>query len=276
MSKITAYPPIETPDGADVLPIVDVSATQTKKITLTKVKEWLQSLTAIITNNMLDFSTINGWQTETATCTYNSATTFKVPGNQTAIYTKGTRIWFVQGTTNKYGTVTSSAYSAPDTTVTLAANTDYSIANSAINSMYYSYQANPRGYPPYFNFAVTPTCPSGTAPTYTTSQGTFSVNGGTVVAQYYLSNTTGGTAGASANPLYLNTPIRPSTATRTGFGAAYNGGTAINGFVIYDVLAVTNPANDKFYMSFRASNITGADQNNANRYIQLTLTYTMA
>lgn len=274
MPKISALPNQTAPDGADELPMNDVSATTTKKMTLTIFKQWFQAITDFVKSTMIDWSTMTGWQTETATCTYASATTFTVAGDQRTRYSKGTRIKLVQGANTKYGTVISSAYST-STTVTLAPNSDYSIANAAIDAMYYSYQASPQGYPTYFNFTVTPTCPSGTAPTYSTSQGTFSVNGGTVVVQYYLSNSTGGTAGASANPLYLNTPIRPSTATRSGFGAAYNGGTAINGFVIYDVLAVTEPSNDKFYMGLRAYNITGADQNNANRYLQLTLTYTM-
>lgn len=53
MPKISAYPPMTSPDGADVVPIVDVSATQTKKITLTALKEWLQSLTSWITTAMI-------------------------------------------------------------------------------------------------------------------------------------------------------------------------------------------------------------------------------
>lgn len=275
MPKISALPNQTAPDGADELPTNDVSVSTTKKMTLTIFKQWFQAMTDFVKSAMIDWSTMTGWQTETATCTYASATTFTIAGDQRTRYCKGARIKLVQGANTKYGTVTNSTYSAPNTTVTLAANSDYSIANAAIDSMYYSYQAAPQGYPTYFNFTVTPTCPGGTAPTYTTSQGTFSVNGGTVLVQYYLRNTTGGTAGASANPIYLNTPIRPSTATRSGYGAAYNGGTAINGFVIYDFLSVTDPSNDKFYMGLRTYNIMGSDQNNANRYIQTTLTYTM-
>lgn len=53
MPKITALPAMTSPDGADPAPIVDDSAGSTKKITLTKVKEWLQSLTAWVTASML-------------------------------------------------------------------------------------------------------------------------------------------------------------------------------------------------------------------------------
>lgn len=52
MPKISALPAMTTADGADPAPIVDDSASQTKKITLTKVKEWLQTLTAWVTPAM--------------------------------------------------------------------------------------------------------------------------------------------------------------------------------------------------------------------------------
>ena len=44
MPKISALPVITSPDSADELPIVDTSTSSTKKMTLTKLKEWLQSL----------------------------------------------------------------------------------------------------------------------------------------------------------------------------------------------------------------------------------------
>lgn len=56
MPKITALPAMTSADGADPAPIVDDSAGTTKKITLTKMKEWLQSLTDWITGGMIDWS----------------------------------------------------------------------------------------------------------------------------------------------------------------------------------------------------------------------------
>ena len=57
MPKISALPVITSPDSADELPIVDTSTSSTKKMTLTKLKEWLQSLervaTATLTNKDL-------------------------------------------------------------------------------------------------------------------------------------------------------------------------------------------------------------------------------
>ena len=52
MPKISALPAMTTADGADPAPIVDDSAGSTKKITLTKIKEFLQSLTAWVTPAM--------------------------------------------------------------------------------------------------------------------------------------------------------------------------------------------------------------------------------
>lgn len=54
MPKISSLPPMTTPDGADELPIVDTGGSTTRKITLTSLKEWLQSLTAWITPSMVE------------------------------------------------------------------------------------------------------------------------------------------------------------------------------------------------------------------------------
>lgn len=53
MPKIPALPPMTSVDTADEIPIEDVSAGTTKYITLTKLKEWFQSLTGWITAAMI-------------------------------------------------------------------------------------------------------------------------------------------------------------------------------------------------------------------------------
>lgn len=58
MVKISGLPPIASPDGADPSPIVDDSATTTKKITLTQVKTWLTTQLAYITGAMIASATI--------------------------------------------------------------------------------------------------------------------------------------------------------------------------------------------------------------------------
>lgn len=59
MPKISALPAMTTADGDDPAPIVDDSAGSTKKITLTKLKEWLQSLTAWVTRPQIDWTTFS-------------------------------------------------------------------------------------------------------------------------------------------------------------------------------------------------------------------------
>lgn len=53
MPKISALPPMTTPDAADEAPIVDTSVTTTKKWTLTLLKTYLQSLSAWVTSTMV-------------------------------------------------------------------------------------------------------------------------------------------------------------------------------------------------------------------------------
>lgn len=81
MPKIHSYPPMTSPDGDDVVPIDDVSASnETKKLSLTKLKEWLQSLTAWITKSNIDFTTTGGiWWEELG------RTTLAVAGTSVAV-----------------------------------------------------------------------------------------------------------------------------------------------------------------------------------------------
>lgn len=53
MPKIPALPPMTSPDGADELPIEDVSVGTTKYITLTRLKEWFQALAGWVTTAMI-------------------------------------------------------------------------------------------------------------------------------------------------------------------------------------------------------------------------------
>ena len=106
-------------------------------------------------------ATLPEWQAETGwidagamTWTYASASTFTVAGDQRAIFQKGTLLKFDQ-TTTKYAVVGSSSYSSPNTTVNIIVNTDYTIASAAITNPYYSYAANPQGWPGWFAWSPT-------------------------------------------------------------------------------------------------------------------------
>jgi len=94
-----------------------------------------------------------GWLGYGGTWTYASATTFTVSGDQTVIFGAGTKIKLTQ-TSAKYFYVVSSSYSA-NTTVTIMGGSDYSLANAAITSPYFSYAATPQGFPDWLNYSVT-------------------------------------------------------------------------------------------------------------------------
>lgn len=89
----------------------------------------------------------DGWQRANETWTYASASTITVPSGAASRYQKGDRVKWTQ-TTVKYGVIVTVA----DTLLTIAVNTDYTVANAAITANYYSHQANPLGYPTWFTY----------------------------------------------------------------------------------------------------------------------------
>lgn len=113
--KITELAELTTPGSSDPLSIVDDPAGTpvTKKVTVA--------------------SLMTGWINDNATWTYASASTFTVAGDQTAIFTKGTKLKWTQASV-KYGYVISSSYADPNTTVTIVVNTDYTIVTVVLGS----------------------------------------------------------------------------------------------------------------------------------------------
>jgi hypothetical protein len=141
--KITELDENTAPLTTDLLAIVDDpgDTPATQKVTVGNVVSQLSA-------------GADGWTASTDTWTYASASTFTIAGvDRTATYTAGTRLKFTQ-TTDKYAVVTGSSFST-NTTVTIAVNDDYTIANAAITAPYYSYAANPQGYPGWFDFTPT-------------------------------------------------------------------------------------------------------------------------
>ena len=110
-----------------------------------------------VKRNQIDTNLIDGWTPVSSTWTYASASTITVPSGAASIYQKGDRIKWTQ-TTVKYGVIVAVA----DTLLTIAVNTDYTVANAAISSIYYSHQANPLGYPHWFNYTPSITYAGGT------------------------------------------------------------------------------------------------------------------
>lgn len=150
----------------------------------------------------------DGWNTSSDTWVYASASTFTIAGvDRTGIYTKGTRLRFKQGGGYKYAVVYSSAFST-NTTVTIAINSDYTIANSSITNNYYSYQVSPQGYPTWFNFSTTLTT-SGSAFTNapTINKAIYAIEGSkaTIKINFRFNATSGGTGNVLASlPAALN------------------------------------------------------------------------
>lgn len=73
------------------------------------------------------------WVVFQGTPTYVSASSFTVPGDQTFTFTSGTRVMTTNTGGIVYGTVTSSAYSSPSTTVAIA--TDAGVLDSGLSSV---------------------------------------------------------------------------------------------------------------------------------------------
>lgn len=119
------------------------------------------------------------WMDVTDTMTYSSATTITIAGDPVAYnrYTKGTRLKLTQ-TTAKYFVVVNSDAVGSDSVITITGGSDYTLANAAIASPYYSY-GNPPDYPTWFNWTPTPTGFS-SVPTGTVYR--FSVTGNTCMA----------------------------------------------------------------------------------------------
>ncbi len=105
-----------------------------------------------------------GWTPAGETWTYVSATSFRIAGDVTAKYQPGDKLKLTQ-TTVKYFYVLSAVYGAPNTTITVTAGSDYSVANAPITAPYFSKAASPQSFPDWFNWAPTLTGWSTVPPT---------------------------------------------------------------------------------------------------------------
>lgn len=138
------------------------------------------------------WTTQDGWIPTSATWTYASATTFTVSGDVTATFAKGTKIKLTQ-TTVKYFYVVSSSYGAPNTTVTVTGGSDYSLADAAITSPFYSYADTPQGFPHWFAYTAALVAGAGSF-TEASATGRFAIRGRSVFQRNTISIVTNGTA----------------------------------------------------------------------------------
>jgi hypothetical protein len=99
-------------------------------------------------------STADGWSASGETWTYATATTFTISGDLTTKYSKGDKIKLTQ-TTVKYFYIINVVHTAGTTTITITGGSDYTLANAAITSPYFSKVQTPNAFPHWFN--ATPT-----------------------------------------------------------------------------------------------------------------------
>lgn len=166
----------------------------------------------------------SGWTEVTDTWTYSSVSAVTIPAGGTSIYKKWMKVRFTQGGVVKYFFCSA----LTSTLMSFAVNTSYTVANSAITAIAYSFVDNPYGFPNNFNFT-----PSGNNfslgnstvnATYTISRG---VCKGNIFVKYPAASPTGTISGQ----IQVNCPVTPSTKlpTYTTVGAAsmVDSGTAL-------------------------------------------------
>lgn len=179
---------------------------------------------------------LSGWIDPEETWTYASSTTFTVSGDVTSKYRKGTKIRLTQ-TSVKYFVVTDVTYGAPNTTVTVTAGDDYTIANAAITDNFYSYDSCPQGYPSYFNYDnFTVTLDAGNLVSSGSKNGWFSVNGNIVNYGVFFVQAKNGTQSLE---IQASLPITAASVAVQGTGGSHGGGSADNIFPAVTYITTT-------------------------------------
>jgi len=173
----------------DLFLVYDLSTTTYKKASISRIYTLFYDL----------FLGQSGWIVPSESWTYVSATTFTVNDDVRGDpkYQPGSKVsWYDSST--KYGVIEQLSYSAPNTTVTLIQNDDYSITGSMSN-IYLSRVENPNGWPGWFNY--TPTLTAGGSMTVSSATLGFAkwqVQGDIMfLAMQYTSFTLGGTANST-------------------------------------------------------------------------------
>jgi len=141
---------------------------------------------------LADYIRGDGWISANETWAYASATTITVPSGAAAKYAVGDRIKWTQNTV-KYGVIVAVA----DTLLTIAVNTDYTVANEAISLNYYSHQASPVGYPQWFNYVPILSQGASTDIAKTVTFAKYNLVGRVVTTKVVLMATGTGTAGSN-------------------------------------------------------------------------------
>jgi hypothetical protein len=97
------------------------------------------------------YTPLSGWIEVSDSWSYASAATITIPTDGTTRYQKAMKIRLKQGGGYKYYVVAS----LTATVITVIVSTDYTVANSAITDIAYSFIENPYGFPTQFSFVPT-------------------------------------------------------------------------------------------------------------------------
>jgi len=94
-----------------------------------------------------------GWIKDSIGWLHSSSTEILRYGDDVSeLFPVGTKIRWTQGGGWKYAYVIGAAYASGVNTLTVTGGTDYTVANADIEDNYFSYAANPTGFPEVFNF----------------------------------------------------------------------------------------------------------------------------
>lgn len=233
------------------------------------------------------------WRDWGHTVTRTGNTTFTVPTDVTAIYTANRPIRCTDSST-LYGIVASSSYSNPTTTVTVALDSGNLSASLTAVAVGFKETGDPihvnslRGVLPIANggtgqstgwatFTPTVTLVGGagnTVPVYTTNSGRSTRIGNTIHAKVLLSGD-GGAEGAGTGVLHVLLPVAVGA---SAVSVRYVIGRIINNASIYVLTGAisageTTIALGYFPTATTHADVTGAEQNNATRSIEIDCFY---
>jgi len=149
-----------------------------------------------------------GWLGVADLWSYASVNSFAITGDRTGVYTKGLRIRWTQSSI-KYGVVVQSVYSAPNTLVTIAVNTDYTLVNATISGQAISNLLEPRGFPGWFNWSMVVTAGSGAITAYTVNLARYRLTAGEF---RFITDVTITTNGTGATSVLESVPVTLITA----------------------------------------------------------------
>ena len=155
---------------------------------------------------------MDGWIDDAAeTWTYASGSgggqaTFTVPGDLRTKYTVGTRIKLIQTTVKYFVVCADPTFAGGNTTVTISAGSDYTLANAAISTNFHSYATNPQGWPGWFNFTHSAT---GFTGALAATEARFDLTGSKLVIEMQIQGT------SNATTLTFSLPFTVSAAAVT-------------------------------------------------------------